>query len=123
MNNLAIYAQAVGNLYPDGNFSFIAPNYDGLIWEDERAKPTQQEVEAEFVKVKEQDSINNCKAQASKLLYETDWTTIPDVADPSNSPYLTNQADFIAWRAQIRALAVNPVADPIFPKKPDEVWG
>jgi hypothetical protein len=64
-----------------------------------------------------------CKQQASQLLYETDWTTIPDVADPTNSPYLTNQAAFIAWRSQIRALAVNPVVDPVFPPKPDEVWG
>lgn len=64
-----------------------------------------------------------CKQQASELLYETDWTTISDVADPANSPYLTNQTEFIAWRNQIRALAVNPVADPIFPPKPDEIWG
>lgn len=66
---------------------------------------------------------NICKQQASQLLYETDWTTIPDVANPANTPYLTNQAEFIAWRSQIRALAVNPVANPVFPPKPDEVWG
>lgn len=73
--------------------------------------------------VETQAKKNTCKQQASKLLYETDWTTIPDVADPANSPYLTNQAEFIAWRSQIRALAVNPVVDPIFPEKPVEIWG
>jgi hypothetical protein len=65
---------------------------------------------------------NACKAQASALLYATDWTTIPDVADPANNPYLTNQAEFIAWRSQIRELAVNPVVDPIFPTQPTPVW-
>jgi hypothetical protein len=63
-----------------------------------------------------------CKAQASSLLYATDWTTIPDVADSVNNPYLTNQAEFIAWRSQIRELAVNPVANPIFPTQPTPAW-
>lgn len=53
---------------------------------------------------------------------KTDWTTIPDVANPANSPYLANQADFIAYRNQVRQLAVNPVVDPVFPTKPAEVW-
>lgn len=79
-------------------------------------------VQAEDVKLAEQQKIEDCKSQASKLLYETDWTTIPDVANPENSPYLANQAEFIAWRSQIRQLAVNPVANPVFPSKPSEVW-
>lgn len=65
---------------------------------------------------------NLCKKNASDLLYATDWTTIPDVADPANSPYLANQADFIAYRNELRKLAVTPVVDPTFPTKPTEVW-
>lgn len=66
---------------------------------------------------------NDCKALASSLLYATDWTTIPDVADPTNSPYLTNQSEFVTWRSQIRELAVNPVDDPVFPTEPTPTWG
>lgn len=63
------------------------------------------------------------KSTASKLLYETDWTTIADVASPTNSPYLANQADFIAYRNEIRKIAVNPVAGNInWPTKPTEQW-
>jgi hypothetical protein len=65
---------------------------------------------------------DSCKEQASALLYATDWTTIPDVADLANSPYLTNQAEFISWRSQIRELAVNPTSDPVFPTQPTPVW-
>ena len=62
-------------------------------------------------------------AQAQSLLSATDWTTIPSVADPAQSnPYLTNQAEFIAWRSQIRQLAVNPVVDPVFPPQPTPIW-
>ena len=50
------------------------------------------------------------KSTAAGLLTATDWTTIPDVASPTNNPYLTNQAEFIAYRNIIRKIAVNPTA-------------
>ena len=59
-----------------------------------------------------------CKKTASNLLYQTDWTSIPDIANPANNPYLTNQAEFIAYRNTIRDLAVNPVSDPVWPTIP-----
>ena len=63
------------------------------------------------------------KATASGLLSATDWTTIADVADPINSPYLTNQAEFISYRNIIRGIAVNPtVGDLTWPVVPTEVW-
>jgi hypothetical protein len=63
------------------------------------------------------------KAQAQSLLSQTDWTAIPDVADPAKSdPYLTNQAEFVSWRSVIRAIAVNPTYDAFFPTKPNEQW-
>jgi hypothetical protein len=63
------------------------------------------------------------KNTASALLTETDWTTIADVADPINSPYLANQAEFIAYRNLVRQIAVYPTAgDLIWPVKPNKVW-
>jgi len=59
---------------------------------------------------------------ASDLLYETDWTTIPDVANPENVPYLTNQADYIAYRNIIRKIAVKPTWDAVFPELPVAIW-
>lgn len=65
----------------------------------------------------------NCKAIATGILSDTDWTTIPDVADPLKSnPYLMNQADFVAYRNVIRNYAINPVVDPVWPTKPTEQW-
>jgi len=63
------------------------------------------------------------KSTASGLLSATDWTTIADVASPINSPYLTNQAEFISYRNTIRGIAVNPIAgDLTWPVVPTEVW-
>ena len=62
-------------------------------------------------------------AQAQALLSATDWTTIPSVADPAQSnPYLTNQAEFIAWRSQVRAIAVTPTYTSVIPPQPKDTW-
>jgi hypothetical protein len=64
------------------------------------------------------------KATATSLLSETDWTSIADVADPAvSNPYLMNQSAFLAYRSQLREIAVNPTAGFItFPIKPQEQW-
>lgn len=64
------------------------------------------------------------KQKASALLYETDWTTIPDVSNPQiSNPYLVNVDEFIAYRNTVRGIALNPPAgDIIFPVKPQAVW-
>jgi len=64
------------------------------------------------------------KNTAVNLLSQTDWTTIPDVADPAlSNPYLTNQAEFITFRNKVRPIAINPVAGNIdFPATPTAIW-
>ena len=63
------------------------------------------------------------KTKAQQILTNTDWTAIPDVADPLKSnPYLTNQAEFVTYRSTIRGIAVNPTWDAVFPTAPTEVW-
>jgi hypothetical protein len=90
---------------------------------DEAFDVDGNQVQYDSVAVQEQADKITCKQQAVSLLQATDWTTIPDVANPSASnPYLMNQGAFIAWRSQIRALAVNPVADPVWPTQPTEQW-
>jgi hypothetical protein len=64
------------------------------------------------------------KQQASSLLSASDWTAIPTVADPAQSnPYLANQAAFLEYRNQLRAIAINPpVVVQSWPVEPDEIW-
>lgn len=65
------------------------------------------------------------KQTAVAYLKDTDWATIPDVADPTKSnPYLVNVNDFLTYRNQVRQIAVNPVAgDLTWPDMPVAVWG
>lgn len=64
------------------------------------------------------------KNTATKKLEATDWTTIPDVADPAKSnPYLSNVQDFVVYRNAVRQYAIYPVAGNInWPAVPQEVW-
>jgi len=65
------------------------------------------------------------KNQATQLLTNTDWTSIPSVADPAQSnPYLMNQNDFFTYRNQVRAIALNPPTTPVtnWPVVPTEQW-
>jgi len=66
----------------------------------------------------------NNKSQATQLLQQTDWATIPDVSDPAvSNPYLANSAAFASYRNQIRQIAVNPpVVVDAWPVMPEEVW-
>ena len=81
------------------------------------------EVNYDSVAVQEEADKLSCKAQATTILNNTDWTSIADVGDPTKAnPYLINQAEFIAYRSTVRGYAVNPVVDPVFPTAPTEQW-
>jgi hypothetical protein len=81
------------------------------------------QVQYDPVAVQEEANKLACSDQAKAILTATDWTSIPDVGNPdASNPYLMNQAAFIAYRSQIRALAVNPVVNPVFPTQPTEQW-
>ena len=64
------------------------------------------------------------KSTASSLLTATDWTTIADVSNPQTAnPYLSNQAEFIAYRNVVRNMAVYPVEGNLtWPVVPTENW-
>lgn len=79
---------------------------------------TQEEIDNNHRNLKDQN-----KSQASNLLSATDWVELGDVANPDNPPYLTNKADFTAYRQQLRAIAINPpITVETWPTKPEEVW-
>ena len=111
--NSIYFTQAIYILYPQvtvirGDEAFDA---DGNVV---KYDPVAVQLEADKL---------SCADQAKAILTATDWTSIPDVGNPdASNPYLVNQPAFIAYRSQIRALAVNPVANPVWPTQPTEQW-
>ena len=121
----ANYGDALLSLAPGAVWTITnASDYNTIHWESPTIpQPTQAACDAEIVKLNAQAPLTACKNQASTLLSATDWTSIPDVANPAvSNPYLMNQAAFLSYRSQVRALAVNPVANPVWPTVPTEQW-
>ena len=119
------YSTALLALAPGSTWSITDPmDYNTISWYSvDIAQPSEAACDNEMARQAQQEPYESCKQQASGLLYKTDWTTIADVADPTKSnPYLMNQAEFIAYRSQVRQLAVNPVLNPTFPPVPTAQW-
>lgn len=116
--------QALMALTPGAQWVLTGTDYSGLEWLDDTIPmPTEEQVNAEIALLTAQQPFDACKKKASELLYETDWTTIPDVADSTKSnPYLVNVQDYVVYRNALRQLAVHPVADPVWPVKPISQW-
>jgi hypothetical protein len=74
---------------------------------------TAEQIAAE----QEAQAHENCKAEAKRRLEDTDWSQIADVAATLN-----NKADFDTYRAAVRALYFSPVAEPVWPERPEGEW-
>lgn len=120
----ATYADALTVLTPNAKWSMTNDtDFETLSWySTDIAEPTKAACDAEIAILNANAANAACQQQASALLYATDWASIPDVASTTNNPYLTNQAEFIAYRNIVRGYAVNPVANPVFPKQPIATW-
>ena len=116
--------QALAVLTPTAQWNLIGDNYATIEWlSPDIQQPTEQQVNDQIAIDNQQAPLTACTQEASRLLYETDWTTIPDVADPNKSnPYLTNSQEYIVYRSALRQLAVYPVANPTWPTKPTSAW-
>ena len=97
-----------------------------IFWNTEKIgdEPTEAQMNAAYPIWEGQQIAAQNSAEASTLLQKTDWTATVDISDPKYSnPYLVNQDDFLAYRSQVRQIAVNPPTTPaVFPDLPAEQW-
>jgi len=109
-------ATALVSLCPTAEWSLIGNTYAGLTWMDSSvAKPSEAAINAEIAKLEAEKPLKDCKAEAKRRIAESDWSVLPDVG-------LQNVAQFETYRAALRELIKNPVANPSFPTEPDPVW-
>lgn len=109
-------ASALRALRPGSPWTLDGDEYSGLTWlDDKTTKPTEEEVNAEIAIQEQQAPLDACKAKAKELIAAVDWAVLPDVG-------LANVSDFTAYRANLRSLILNPVADPVWPIEPQPVW-
>jgi len=97
----------------DGQYYFWVGSDEGSV-----EQPTAQqlsEAQADYDAAVAQYPLDQCKTEARKRIAATDWSVLPDVG-------ISNIAEFEAYRAALRELIKNPVADPVWPTEPQPVW-
>lgn len=141
-NAYPVSEQDIRNEFPNTSFSLPfqapegyapvlespAPAYDAMTQGYREASPAQDtlgnwvrvysiyDLEPEQIANNEEQRKQSNKQQAMSLLSATDWTQMPDVD-------MANKDEFTAYRAALRAIAVNPpVTVSEWPVKPEEVW-
>lgn len=128
--NTKIVAYLTVNNIPFTNTDYqtaIVDNVDQIIiWNTEILGeiPSDEQLNSAYVIWEGQQIASQNKATATQLLQETDWTCTVDITNPEYSnPYLMNQDAFLAYRSQVRQIAINPPITPaVFPEKPQEIW-
>lgn len=120
VNNIAYAAGDYQTGEPEGQPNQI------LEWNTAKlgAEPTQAQLDEAYPIWEGQQIAAQNKAIATALLSQTDWTATVDINNPQYSnPYLTNQDAFLAYRSEVRAIAVNPPTIPAtFPTQPVATW-
>ena len=117
INNIAFTAGDYRTGQPEGQEDQV------LHWDSKLgAQPTQDQLDSAWATYAGQQTQQKNKAQAQALLQATDWATLSDITTGTHR--LTNQDAFIAYRNELRAIAVNPPTNPAtFPSVPTETWG
>jgi hypothetical protein len=109
------YSLILAKHYAGKNWALQGEDYTGLTWTDESPKPTQSELDALWVSTQDNIAKTTCKDEAKKRIAATDWAVLPDVG-------LANKTAFETYRATLRELIKNPVAEPTWPTEPEPIW-
>ena len=72
-------------------------------------------IDAAYTNYLAKEPLDICKTEAKKRIAATDWSVLPDVG-------LANVAAFQTYRATLRELIKNPVAEPTWPTEPEPIW-
>lgn len=110
------FPDALKNLCPNSNFlirgEYILSNVEWVKLAD--PIPTNEQIELEEKRLEQFYGKKLCKQQAKQLIASCDWAVLPDVN-------IQNKTEFENYRATLRDLIFNPVANPEWPVEPTPI--
>ena len=107
---------AIDSLVPGARYGVAGNTYAGIQWfSEDLTQPTEEEVINEMARLETLVPLNLCKAEAKRRIAAVDWAMLTDVG-------ISNEAEFVSYRATLRELIKNPVEFPDFPTEPQPVW-
>jgi hypothetical protein len=109
---------ALLSIKPNAQWSWTGENYSDLEWLDIlQTKPSENEINKEFNRLKLEEPKQNCKSKSQLLLNESDFADLYSVRNK-----LENINEWDNYREIIRELRINPIENPVFPDKPQTIW-
>jgi hypothetical protein len=96
-----------GEKFNDSYTDLVPPVESYIIWKDNGWNVDED--------LKKQFELNNCKSKAKELIFNCDWSVLPDVN-------IYNRSEFESYRAILRDYILNPVENPDFPTEPVPKW-
>ena len=103
--------KAVRSLVPNALFTVENGDISTIVWEDDRAEPTQAEIQAALDTVITENPLNELREERTRLLAETDWWASSD---------LTMTAEQTAYRQALRDITdtYSSLDTVVWPTKP-----
>jgi hypothetical protein len=84
---------------------------------EENVTITKEEQETAYLAKLDAEAKKVVKDKASALLTASDFYDLPNTANK-----ISNISDIIVYRDALRAIALNPTKDAVFPVKPETIW-
>jgi hypothetical protein len=109
------YSLILNVKYKNDQWTINGDDYFGITWNSESRKPTKEELDSQWEEVLQIKKKDNCKNQAKILIFNCDWSVLPDVN-------IYNRSEFESYRAILRNYILNPVENPDFPTEPVPKW-
>jgi len=97
------YINAIQSLRPNSNFSVIDNDYDSIIWNDSKIKPTKTEIDNELIRMKHEWKLNEIRNIRDRLLISTDKYSLPDF--PHHTEISKNL--WLSYRNELRNITNN----------------
>ena len=71
---------AIHSLVPKAKFHIIGYEYSGINWNDERTKPTEEEIQAKIAELEAAEPMRLLRMERDRLIAQTDWRFRSDLS-------------------------------------------
>ena len=88
---------AIHSLVPKAKFHIIGYEYSGINWNDERTKPTEEEIQAKIAELQAAEPLRLLRLERDARIAKTDWRATVDYPG-------TDQAAWLTYRQALRDL-------------------
>ena len=74
--------------YIEYSWTLKGNSYSGLIWQDNRPQPTEEEIQAKIAELEAAEPLRLLRLERDRLIQQTDWRATVDYPNPDKQAWL-----------------------------------